>query len=79
MSQRTKTILWISGVLLLFGTIFLIWAIDTDRISIFAEDEANIIQDASQLTSLPSPDQSTFQKLYTCIAGLFSEGRCQWK
>ncbi|OGD67833.1 hypothetical protein A3F08_02815 [Candidatus Berkelbacteria bacterium RIFCSPHIGHO2_12_FULL_36_9] len=79
MSKKTTVILWIAGIILLFGLIFLVWAVDTDRISIFAEDETNIIQDASQLTTLPSPDQSTFQKAYTCIVGLFTEGRCQWR
>jgi len=45
MSKKTTVILWIAGIILLFGLIFLVWAVDTDRISIFAEDETNIIQD----------------------------------
>jgi len=79
MSQRSKVILWIGGVILLFGLIFLIYAIDTNKIGIFADTSGPKIQDASQLTELPSPDQSTFQKMYTCVVGIFTQGKCSWK
>jgi len=72
MTKRTQLVLWIGGVLLLFGLIFLVWAIDTNRISIFAAEEGPIIETASELKTLPSPDQSTFNKLFTAIANLFS-------
>lgn len=72
MSLRTKIFLWIGGVVLLFGFIVLVWAIDTKRINIFASDETNVIEDVSQLQSLPSPDQSTFNKIFTAILNLFS-------
>ena len=71
MSQRTRLILWVGGVILLFGFIFLVWAVDTNRISIFATEEGPSIQTAQQLTTLPSPDQSTFNKIYTSIINIF--------
>ena len=71
MSKRTKIILWITGTVFLFGLIFFVWAIDTNRIGIFASEDASTIESASQLNSLPSPDQSTFSKLYTAIANIF--------
>lgn len=71
MTQRTKVVSWIVGIILFFGLIFLIWAIDTNRISIFAESSTPTVQDVSELKSLPAPDQSTFSKIYTAIINLF--------
>ena len=71
MTQRTRLVLWVGGIIILFGLIFLIWAVDTNRISIFASDESPEIMTASELKSLPSPDQSTFNKIYTAIVNLF--------
>lgn len=66
MSTKTRVILWITGIILLFGLIFLIWAIDTGRLGIKAEPETTI-ESAEELNTLPSPDQSTFQKIFTAI------------
>jgi len=73
MSLRTKVILWISGTLVLIGLVILIWAIDTNRISIFASEEGPTVESASQLQSLPSPDQSTFSKIFTAIIKPFTK------
>jgi len=71
MSTRTKLILWVLGIILVVGTVILIWAIDTDRISIFADVSAPSIQTSQELKKLPSPDQSTFSKIFTAIANIF--------
>lgn len=70
MSKRTRLVLWISGVILLFAGIFLIWAYDTGKLGIKA-DTGPVVEDASQLKTLPSPDQSTFNKIFTAIANIF--------
>lgn len=72
MSQKTKVILWIAGIILLFGLIFLIWAIDTGRLGIKA-DTGPTVENANELQQLPSPDQSTFQKIFTAIIAPFTK------
>ena len=71
MTTRTKLILWVIGIMVLFGAIVIIWAIDTGRIGIFADSERDTIKSAQELKQLPSPDQSTFSKIFTSIANLF--------
>jgi hypothetical protein len=71
MSKRTRLILWILGIILLFSAIFVIYAIDTNKLKIGAEPNEPSITSVSEVKSLPSPDQSTFNKLYTKILDLF--------
>lgn len=73
MSARTKTIIYITGIILLFALIFLIWAFDTGRLGIHADVANQGVTDATQLTSIPSPDQSTFAKIFTFFASPFSK------
>lgn len=70
MTVRTKVVMWIAGIILLFGLIFLAWAIDTNKLGIRAEADPQY-QTASELETLPSPDQSIPSKIFTSIINLF--------
>lgn len=59
-------------MLAIFAAIFLIWTIDSGRIASQA-DQPPVVTDASELKSLPNPDQSTFSKIFGAIIKPFSK------
>lgn len=65
MPIRRKIILYLGLVLGLIGIITTIWAIDTGRLGTSASEET--ITSAKDLKKLPSPDESTFSKIFSAI------------
>ncbi len=68
--KRTRLVLYILLVIFVFGSIAIIWAIDTGRIAGHA-DVGPVVQSADELQTLPNPDQSTFSKIFGAILSPF--------
>jgi len=71
MSQRNKLLLYVILTIIVIGSIFLIWAIDTGKFFSNADVIDPTINSAKDLNSLPAPDQSTFGEFFGKVASWF--------
>lgn len=71
MSQKVRLILYIVLMIIIVGSIFLVWAFDTGRIFGSADVVEPAVTSAEKLKILPAPDQSTFGDWFGKVVGWF--------
>lgn len=71
MSQKSQLIIYIMLIIVVFITLFIVWAIDTGRLASSADTNEITTYSATELMTLPAPDQSTFGELFGKVASWF--------